>query len=227
MSRFSSARIIVLIGLFWLVVLSCRTSDVIAQANPTATRTVTRTVPRPTFTSVPPTAIPSDTPPPLPPQPTTTLVVPGPAPTQRPTTRPPTPSKSATPAPPPPTADPYAGYYYKPRNVKCVTAPNTRIEGTVTENGIPKNGVRVRVSDVTGGGPSIDDFITGTDPSDFKHTCPECAGKYRLALYEGQQNAGNWWVFILDNADNLLSPGVLITTQDGGGCNSATVDFVH
>jgi hypothetical protein len=173
---------------------------------------------------LPPTEIPS----PPPPQPTALLVLPTRAPTARPASpRPPTVGKSATPAPPPPTADPYAAYYYKPRNVKCVTASNTRIEGTVTENGIPKNGVRVRISDREGGAPSIDDFITGNDPSDYKHTCPECAGKYRLALYEGQQNAGNWWVFILDSADNLLSPGVLITTQDNGGCNTATVDFVH
>lgn len=227
MSKSSTARIFALISLFWLLALSCRTGDVVAQEFPTATRTVTRTAPRPTFTPVPPTDVPTDTPPPLPTQPSPTFVVPAPAPTQRPTTRPPTPSKSATPAPPPPTADPYAAYYYKPRNIKCVTASNTRIEGTVTENGIPKNGVRVRVSDREGGAPSIDDFITGVDPADYKHNCPACAGKYRLALYEGQQNAGNWWVFIIDDGGNLLSPGILITTQDAGGCNTATVDFVH
>jgi hypothetical protein len=139
----------------------------------------------------------------------------------------PAPVKTATPAPPPPTSDPYAGYYYKPVNKGCVTAPNTRIQGTVYENGQKKNGVTVRVSDRVGGGPSISDFVTGTDPSDYKHINPSLRGQYRLALYEGQQNAGNWWVFIIDEGGNLLSPGVLVTTQDGPGCNTATIDFVH
>jgi hypothetical protein len=139
----------------------------------------------------------------------------------------PAPVKTATPAPPPPTPDPYAGYYYKPVNKGCVTAPNTRIQGTVYENGQKKNGVTVRVSDREGGGPSISDFVTGTDPSDYKHINPSLQGQYRLALYEGQQNAGNWWVFIVDEGGNLLSPGVLVTTQDGPGCNTATIDFVH
>jgi hypothetical protein len=135
--------------------------------------------------------------------------------------------RTSTPVPPPPTADPYAGYYYKPVNKGCATAGNTRIQGTIFENGNKKNGVIVRVSDITGGGPSINDFITGTDPRDFKHTDPSLQGQYQLALYEGQQNAGNWWVFVIDNAGNILSPGVLVTTQDGGGCNTATIDFVH
>jgi len=52
-------------------------------------------------------------------------------------------------------------------------------------------------------------------------------GKYTLALYEGQRNAGNWWVFVIDNSGSPLSRGILVTTQDGPGCNTATVDFVH
>lgn len=209
-------------GIFLFIVLGCRTTDLIARANPTPTFTLvpTRTTVRPTFTPVPPTLTSSPT---LVP----TIVPPTRTPTVRPTTRVPTPARTATPAPPPPTPDPYAGWYYRPVNKGCVTAPNTRIEGAVYENGVLKNGVRVRVSHMEGGEPSINDSITGMDPTDYKHVAPEWAGRYRLALYEGQQNAGNWWVFIVDESGNQLSPGVLVTTQDGGGCNTATIDFRH
>jgi hypothetical protein len=217
-------------AIFWFIVLGCRTTDLIARAEPTATAalTLTRTIVRPTFTTVPSLVPPT----PEPPTPQPALVAPPlpPPPTRTPTPRPAAtkaPARSPTPAPLPPTTDPYAGWYYKPVNKGCVSAPNTRIEGTVTENGQLKNGVRVRVSDREGGAPSIDDFITGTDPSDYKHIDPAWAGKYRLALYEGQQNAGNWWVFIIDDKENQLSPGVLVTTQDNGGCNTATIDFRH
>jgi hypothetical protein len=139
--------------------------------------------------------------------------------------RPPT-AVPPTPAPPP-TPDPYAGYYYRPVNKGCVTAPNTRIEGTVYDNGVKKNGVIVRVSHAEHAEALIDDFVTGTDPSDYKHIAPERQGMYRLALYEGQQIDGNWWVFVVDSGGNPLSKGVYIKTHDGAGCNTATVDFVH
>lgn len=219
--QFFSARAIFLFGIFWLVILGCRTTDVIARANPTATSTVTRTVPRPTFTPAPPTPLPTQVPPPPPASPTR-------APTARPTTpRPVVPARSPTPAPPPPTADPYAGWYYKPVNKGCVAASNTRIEGIVLENGVPKNGVRVRVSIAEHGDPVINDFITGTDPNDHKHICPECQGRYRLGIAEGQRIDGNWWVFIIDASGAPQSPGVYVKTHDNPGCNTATVDFRH
>lgn len=204
------------------VLLACRVSDVfVAQVNQTPTRTPTR--PRPTFTLfaelIPET--PTNTPPPT--QPPT----PRPPTATRPPTRVPTATKPPPPAPLPPTPDPYAGYYYRPVNKGCVTAGNTRIQGTVIENGSKKNGVRVRVALSEGGDPVIDDFITGVDPADYKHADPSLQGQYRLGLFEGQQNAGNWWVFILDDSGNRISPGVYINTQDGGGCNTATIDFVH
>lgn len=203
--------------------LACRVSDVfVAQGGPTPTRTPTR--PRPTFTLfaqlIPDT--PTNTPLPTQPPPT-----PRPPTATRPPTRVPTATKVPTPAPLPPTPDPYAGYYYRPVNKGCVTAGNTRIQGTVFENGSKRNGVRVRVSLSEGGDPVIDDFITGVDPSDYKHNDPSLQGQYRLGLFEGQQNAGNWWVFILDEAGGRISPGVYVNTQDGGGCNTATIDFVH
>ncbi len=222
MKRFPATLAFVVLGSIFIL-LACRTSNLIARAETTPTRAATRTV-RPTFTSIPPTLPPTDTPPP-----TSPPIIPTPVPTLRrvPPTRIPAPIKTATPPPPPPTADLYGGYYYRPVDKGCVTTPNTRIQGTVYDNGAPENGVIVRVSDRFGGGPSINDFVTGTDPSDYKHIDPTVQGKYRLALYEGQQNAGNWWVFIIDGSGNPLSPGFLITTQDNGGCTTATVDFVH
>ncbi len=248
MKRFSRAHVLwAWVALLGLAAFGCRTTDLIIarrNATPPPARTITRTPPRPTFTPAP-AALPNDPayPPPLvaqnpqpplqpaPNVPPVPVVVPTHVPTPRPIvpTRAPTPRPVApiAPPPPPPTTDPYAGYYYKPSKMVCVTAGNTRIEGIVTENGLPKNGVTVRVSDREGGAPSINDFVTGTDPSDYKHTDPALAGKYRMGIYEGQQNAGNWWVFLIDGAGNLLSPGVLVTTQDGGGCNTATVNFSH
>lgn len=222
MKRFFSARAILFLGIVWLVILGCRTTEVIARAAPTATSEATRTTVRPTFTRVPPTEPPTLVP--LPPPPAS----PTRAPTARPTTpRPVVPARSPTPAPPPPTPDPYAGWYYKPVNKGCVAAGNTRIEGTVFENGLPKNGVRVRLSDSENGGPLIDDFITGVDPNDHKHICPECAGKYRLGIAEGQRIDGNWWVYIVDPSGAPQSPGVYVKTHDNPGCNTATIDFRH
>lgn len=112
--------------------------------------------------------------------------------------------------------------------MKCVVASNTRIEGIVTENGAPKNGVRVRISFSENGPAEImPDFITGIDPADPNHKCPECAGKYRLSPSEGAQVDGNWWVHVVDDGGNLLSKSTFFHTQDGPGCNTATIDFVH
>ena len=218
LKKYSSLQLYAIVGLAWIGLLACRVTDVIAQVGATVTPTATR--PRPTFTlSARLIEIPTDIPPPSSTRP--------PSPTPRPPTRIPTATKPAPTLPPPPTPDPYAGYYYKPVNKGCVTAPNTRIQGTVIENGSKKNGVKVRVGLFEGGDPVIDDFITGIDPSDYKHIDPSLQGQYRLGLFEGQQNAGNWWVFILDDGGSRISPGVYVITQDGGGCTTATIDFVH
>jgi hypothetical protein len=228
------ARIIALGIFFWLIVLGCRTVDLIAQDFPTATKTVivTRTVTvRPTFTPAPPTLPPTDTPPPqvAVQVPTTPLIVPTRAPTARPFTRAPTAYRSPIPAPLAPTADLFGGFYYRPVNKGCVDATNTRIQGTVTDGGVLKNGVRIRVSDSDQGADTygFGDFISGNDPSDPHHNCPECAGKYRISPSEGSRVDGNWWVFVIDNGGNSLSKGTFIHTQDGPGCNTATIDFVH
>lgn len=149
---------------------------------------------------------------------------------QRPVQHPhanPVPSAVPTPVPPPPTADPYQGFYYRILRNTCTTAGNTRIEGMVYNNGTPQNGVTVRVSYAKGGPPVINDFVTGTDPTDYKHVDPSLQGKYRPGLYEGQQNAGNWFVFIINSSSEPQSPSAFVNTHDGPGCNTATVDFGH
>lgn len=218
----SLRQAIALGGIVWLVLLGCRTADLIARANPTPTRTATRTPPRPTFTPVPPTPAPTLAPPTVP------LV-----PTRPPTPRPvPTRTRvppSLTPAPPPPTPDPDAGWYYKRvfKGCQTSTSPNTRIEGTVYENGLKKDGVLVRLSHGEHLEAVIPDFVTGVDPTDHKHIAPERQGMYRLSPAEGGYMDGNWWVFVVDNNGNPLSKGQYIKTHDGPGCNIAIVDFVH
>ncbi len=204
-----------------LAILSCQTSNLIARVNPTATQTLAPTA-RATFTRVPPTQ----------PPPPTFTPPPPPPPTARPTatrTRTPIPKPTVPPPPPPPppTADLFGGYYYRPVFKGCVTDTNTRIEGTVYENGVKKNGVIVRLSHAEHAEPLINDFVTGTDPRDHKHQAPEWEGRYRLGIAEGQRMDGNWWVFIVDASGNPLSKGYYIKTHDGPGCNVATVDFVH
>ncbi len=213
----------------WLLLLGCRTTDFIgiARVNSTPIRTATRTV-RPTFTPVRPTVTASPTLVPVP-LPAAALPTATRAPAPRPTaTHRPAPTSPPPPPPPPPTEDLYQGYYYRVAKNVCTTAPNTRAEGSVFNNGVPQNGVRVRVSgDGLGGGAAINDFITGVDPSDYRHQDPTLQGKYRLGIFEGQQNAGNWWVWIVNENGDRISMGAFFNSQDGPGCNTAYIDFAH
>jgi len=223
---FSRARKLILAALLgWLVILGCRASDLIALANPSATNTAAPTV-RATFTRVPPTVPPPSPQPTSPPPPT---APPTRAPTLRPPpTRAPTP-KPAAPPPAPPTADLFGGYYYRPVNKGCSasTSPNTRIEGTVYDNGLKKNGVTVRLSHGEHLDQLLPDFVTGIDPNDPNHRAPEREGMYRLSPAEGGYVDGNWWVFVIGPDGSPLSKGQYIKTHDGPGCNIAIVDFVH
>jgi hypothetical protein len=220
-------------AMIWLALLGCQITNELTQltqakAVPTSTRTRTPTtlITHPTFTPIPPTLeipptvaqpiIPPTNPPPPPPSPTRTTA-PRPAPTRAPVIAPPS----------PPTPDLFQGYFYRVLKNNCVSADNTRIEGTVFNNGVPQSGVRVRLSSGKYDVPVIDDFITGTDPADAKHIAPEWAGRYRLSPAEGQRMDGNWWVFIIDNKETPLSVAAYIKTHDAPGCNTATVDFAH
>jgi hypothetical protein len=214
----------------WLAMLGCQITNMVtlARVAPTATRAPTQTAARPTFTPAPPIVASSPTieqpfvPPTNPPSPVPASTA-RPAPTR---TRTPVPPPVAA-APPAPTADPYEGYYYRVTKNVCATDTNTRIEGTVLNNGSPQNGVRVRLSNGKYDTAVIDDFITGTDPSDAKHIAPEWQGRYRLSPAEGQRMDGNWWVFIIDKTGQPISVAAYVKTHDGPGCNTATVDFAH
>ncbi len=218
----SRRKLVVLACLAAIAILGCQVGNLVARVNPTATRTLAPTV-RATFTRVPPTPLPSPT---LVPPPPPSPVVARATPTR---TRTPVPKPTVPPPPPPPTPTPdlFGGYYYRPVFKGCVADSNTRIEGTVYENGVKKNGVIVRVSHAEHAEPLIKDFVTGTDPRDHKHKAPEWEGRYRLGIAEGQRIDGNWWVFIVDATGNPLSRGYYIKTHDDPGCNVATVDFVH
>ncbi len=228
---FDAPTLLLLGATMGLIVLGCRTGDVLAQRAATPTRPATRIIPRPTFTAEPPTL---ELPPTPAPAPTRALIVatraptPRPAPTRVPTARQPAPTAAApTPIPPPPTDDPNAGFYYRITRNVCGRGENTRIQGSVQGEGAPLDGIRVRVSFELNGPPVINDSITGVDPVDPKHHDPSLTGHYRLGLYEGQLKGGSWFVFIVGDGGDALSAGAYVQTTEGPGCNTAMVDFAH
>lgn len=111
---------------------------------------------------------------------------------------------------------------------RCEPGENTRAVGTIYENDRPKNGVRVRVSYALGGPPVIPDFISGNDPNNPNVPDPLRPGYYQLGLLEGGALAGNWWVFVIDNEENILSEGRLFNTQGqttATSCQVGITDF--
>jgi hypothetical protein len=107
-----------------------------------------------------------------------------------------------------------------------VEGDNTRIEGTITDGGQPRNGVLVRVSG-TENGPSAVDTTTGINPADKNRVDPTFIGKYRLGLAEGQRINGSWYVFVVGSNGEPASRNVNIQTVDKPGCNTGIVDFAH
>lgn len=111
---------------------------------------------------------------------------------------------------------------------RCEPGENTRAVGTIYENDIPKNGVRVRVSYAMGGPPILPDFISGNDPNNPNAADPNRPGYYQHGLLEGGQLAGNWWVFIVDEEGEVLSEGRLFNTQGqmtATSCQVGITDF--
>ncbi len=200
---------------FIFLALACRTSDLIDGTAPAPDVAAPAPV-RPTFTPAQTVAAKS--------APTATRPR---AQATRPATAPPTftlaPPPTQPPAPPPTPAGPF----YKITGKSCGQGGDTRIIGTVYENGVKANGVRMRVSAVSEGPPAINDFYTGVDPNDPKRRDDALQGQYRLALYEGQRKAGNWFVFILNRLGEVQSEIGNVQTTDGPGCNIATIDFAH
>jgi hypothetical protein len=111
---------------------------------------------------------------------------------------------------------------------RCEPGENTRAVGTIYENDRPKNGVRVRVSYAMSGPPVIPDFISGNDPNNPSQANPLRPGYYQLGLLEGGALAGNWWVFIVNDEDEVLSEGRLFNTQGqqtATSCQVGITDF--
>lgn len=115
----------------------------------------------------------------------------------------------------------------------CQTDGNTIIEGIVYNNGVPENGVAVRVAKEQGAYPLVDDFISGYDPINPGHPDPKNPGHYILQIVAGSPREGNWWVFVIDkpNGTKQMSEAKLIHTNDDasnpGNCQHAFVDFVR
>ncbi len=100
----------------------------------------------------------------------------------------------------------------------------------VFENGIPKNGVRVRVS-YADGGPRLNgvpDFISGHDPINPQNLDPTHPGYYQIGIQEGAALDGNWWVFLVDDNGNEISAGRWFKTTNvvtGNSCQVGVTDF--
>ena len=111
---------------------------------------------------------------------------------------------------------------------RCEGGENTRAVGTIYESDKPKNGVRVRVSYAMGGPAVIPDFISGNDPNNPSAADPQRPGYYQLGLLEGGALAGNWWVFIVDEKNQVISEGSYFNTQGqftATSCQVGITDF--
>jgi hypothetical protein len=242
---------------FWMlvlamsgIVLACRTADLLSNAseprvaqNETVTptkRAATATRKAPTIAR--PTRAPTE-------MPTEILATEPPPPTEAPppTEPPPTNTRRAAPTkiPPPPQSPTPEGPTATPAPTRCPQqfcvvyrgcqpdAGNTIVEGIVYNNGVPENGVAVRVAKAEGAYPLVDDFVSGTDPINPGQPDPNNPGRYILQIVAGAPREGNWWVFVVDrpNGTKQISEAKLIHTNDDpfnpGNCQHAFVDFVR
>jgi len=215
--------------------LACRTVDTIAQLRPTPT--ITRPRPAPTDTRGPTRfahAPQTDTP-------ALVTVTENEIPTQvtadaqqaeataKPTSRP------AAPPPPRPTAEPQPTepspttpqYEYQIADSRCGPNLRTYIEGYVYENGAPKNGILVRISQGPDGQPDPNpDYRTGTDPR---------AGYFFHNIDANAPHGGTWYLWLIDPATMQRISEIEIVKTDptrvedtetsSGSCQSAQVSF--
>ncbi len=170
-----------------------------------------------------------------------------------PTEPPPPPTEVPTvPPPPPPTKKPQptltptdSGPTVTPVPTRCAQkycvvyrgcqpdAGNTVIEGYVYNNGVPENGVAVRVAKEQGAYPLVDDFISGNSAINPGQPDPNTPGYYILQIVAGAPREGNWWVFVVDvrNGTKQVSEAKFIHTNDdpfnSANCQHAFVDFVR
>ena len=247
-----SWKIWLCVGILCGVALACRTADVVTQLQePRVAQDITvtptkknTTVTRRTPTKARATRVPTEVP--------TEIIAAEPPPTEIPPTEeppPPPPTNTRKPAPtkkPQPTEVPTpAGPTATPAPTRCPQqycvvyrgcqpdAGNTLVEGIVYNNGVPENGVAVRVAKAEGAYPMVDDFLSGTDPINPGQPDPNNPGRYILQIVAGAPREGNWWVFVIDrpNGTKQISEAKLIHTNDDASnpanCQHAFVDFVR
>ncbi len=119
-------------------------------------------------------------------------------------------------------------YKYCVTLADCKPGNNTRAIGTVYENGVPKSGVRVRVSYSDGGPPVVSDFISGNNPTSPNFPDPNHPGYYQIGIREGSAFEGNWWVFLIDDKQRQISDGHFFKTSGivtGNSCQVGITDF--
>lgn len=152
---------------------------------------------------------------------------PRPTRTPGPPTRVPSPTETFTPAPPPtPTRCPDQFCVIK---MDCIPGQDTRAIGHIYQNGVPLNGIRVRVSYDYGGSKVAADFISGHDPINRDKLDPLNPGYYQIGISEGAAQDGNWWVFLVDQGgNNTISEGRWFKTANvttDNSCNIGVTDF--
>jgi hypothetical protein len=231
--------------------LACRTADLITNVTaPRATSTVValnkRTSHAPQAPATPtrrrgaqnrPTAEPTSDlalqEPTEPPLPIEELPTEPPPPTDiKPPTRPPQPT--APPSPSGPTFTPVptpCSKTYCAVFRGCQPEGNTLVEGIVYNNGVPENGVAVRVALAQGAYPLVPDFPSGTEAVNPGKPDPNNPGHYILQIVAGEAREGHWWVFVVDkvNGTRQISDAIEFHTNDDpnnpANCQHAFVDF--
>ncbi len=220
-----------------VLTLSCRTATVIQsyEVAPTSvpeTKVVARPTFAPTFTQVPESAfiqsVQAATPVPIQqvfiaptaalPSPTAKTL-----PTQPPVTRAPVraPTKTRTPTQIP--ATPTPSYLYHVNFSWCGPNWQTFVEGTVSQDSQPKNGLLVRISMGPDGLPGPgNDYRTGTDPAK--------PGGYTQIIDANAPHEGTWYLWVVDpQTKNRVSDIAIVKTDpkhvEEKSCQSATVNF--
>ncbi len=216
--RFSFALILCAIALF---LLACRTADLLAGAEPTATRArVTRASQRATFTPIP-TATeippPTETPEPTEPPPTDEPTQP-PPPTKRPPTKRPPTAVPPTHTPPPPTPQPSPTVFFlwtTAGNASCSEGSDSEssVSGKITANDKGAVGQRVQASSGPGGSP-ISDYPAESNAN----------GNYKVTfICGGKACNGDFWIWMVDPSGRQISPFVKFHFDDN--CRKGTQNF--
>ena len=155
--------------------------------------------------------------------PTRTLTrLPTVVPTRPPVARAPISVPTKVPAAPKVLPTPTPSLEYHVKFSWCGPNWQTFIEGTVSQNQIPKSGLLVRIAINPDGTPVWDDYKTGTDP-----TKP---GGYTQIIDANAPHDGLWYLWVVDpQTKQRISDIATVKTDpkrvEETSCQSATVDF--